>query len=59
MGSFVITGTGSFINPNSNDNISRYSMPLFLHPRDEVVLSEKYTAGKYLAERLQEIGLKN
>jgi len=30
-----------------------------LHPRNEVVLSEKYTAGEYLAERLQEIGLKN
>jgi hypothetical protein len=33
-------------------------MPLFLHPRDEVVLSDRYTAGQYLDERLKEIGLK-
>ena len=37
---------------------SRVSLPLFLHPRDEVVLSERYTAGAYLAERLRELGVK-
>ena len=37
---------------------SRYTMPLFIHPRDEVVLSKKYTAKSFLNERLQEIGLK-
>ena len=37
---------------------SRYSMPLFLHPRDDVVLSSDYTAESYLNERLGEIGLK-
>ena len=37
---------------------SRYSMPLFLHPRTEVVLDAEYTAGSYLSERLREIGLK-
>lgn len=37
---------------------SRYSMPLFLHPRSEVPLSETHTAGSYLEERLREIGLK-
>lgn len=36
----------------------RYSMPLFLHPRPEVRLSEAHTAGSYLDERLREIGLK-
>ena len=41
-----------------SNNDSRYSMPLFLHPRNEVVLSKKYTAGNYLNERLEEIGLK-
>ncbi len=33
-----------------------FSMPLFQHPRDEVKLSEEYTAGSYLEERLNEIG---
>lgn len=37
---------------------SRYSMPLFLHPREEVRLSERHTAGTYLDERLRELGLK-
>lgn len=37
---------------------SRISLPLFLHPRDEVVLSERYTAGSYLDERLRELGVK-
>lgn len=37
---------------------SRLSMPLFLHPRGEVVLSDRYTAESYLAERLRELGLK-
>jgi hypothetical protein len=35
----------------------RYSMPLFIHPRPEVRLSERHTAGSYLEERLREIGL--
>jgi isopenicillin N synthase-like dioxygenase len=38
-------------------NNSRYSMPLLLHPRPEVRLSEKYTAGEYLKERLIQLGL--
>ena len=33
-------------------------MPFFLHPRDEVILSEKYTAKSYLDERLKELGLR-
>ena len=37
---------------------SRVSLPLFLHPRDEVVLSERYTAEAYLNERLRELGVK-
>ena len=50
--------THRVINPDPHSNVSRYSMPLFLHPRDEVVLNENYTAGTYLQERLEEIGLK-
>lgn len=37
---------------------SRISLPLFLHPRNEVVLSERYTAHSYLDERLRELGVK-
>ncbi|MDP4301881.1 2OG-Fe(II) oxygenase family protein [Leptothrix discophora] len=37
---------------------SRVSLPLFLHPRPEVRLSARHTAGSYLLERLRELGLK-
>jgi len=37
---------------------SRVSLPLFLHPRNDVVLSERYTAHSYLEERLRELGVK-
>ena len=46
------------INPDIDNNISRYSMPLFIHPRNEVKLSDKLTADKYLNQRLKELGLK-
>ena len=46
------------INPKNSKNISRFSIPLFLHPRPEVVLSKRYTADSYLLKRLKEIGLK-
>ena len=54
---FYPSTTHRVVNPN-NENISRYSMPFFVHARDEVVLSKKYTAKSYLEERLKEIGLK-
>jgi isopenicillin N synthase-like dioxygenase len=38
---------------------SRVSLPLFLHPRNEVVLSDRYTAQSYLQERLRELGVKS
>lgn len=37
---------------------SRVSLPLFLHPREDVVLSDRYTAHTYLEERLRELGVK-
>ena len=46
----VAAGSGSL-------NESRMSMPLFLHPKAEVKLSGRYTAGSYLRERLQELGV--
>jgi isopenicillin N synthase-like dioxygenase len=50
--------THRVINPSSRDaRTSRFSMPLFLHPRPEVVLAGTTTARSYLQERLREIGL--
>ena len=47
------------INPSEeNKNEARLSMPLFIHPSNEVILSDEYTAREYLEERLREIGLK-
>jgi len=51
--------THQVINPSKKDkNKSRYSMPLFLHPNKETILSKRYSAEEYLNERLKEIGLK-
>jgi len=47
------------INPEGADgHKSRISLPLFLHPRSDVVLSEKHTQASYLLERLRELGVK-
>lgn len=46
------------INPSGGQSAkSRISLPLFLHPRPEVVLSDRYTADQYLTERLKELGV--
>ena len=37
--------------------VSRMSLPLFLHPRPDVVLSSRYTAKQYLMQRLDELGV--
>jgi len=51
--------THRVVNPSGKEaNKSRYSSPLFMHARPEVRLSERYTAGEYLEQRLKEIGLK-
>lgn len=50
--------THRVVNPGDTiKNESRYSMPLFFHPRSEVKLSETYTANEYLTERLRQIGI--
>jgi len=47
------------VNPTGdNAKKSRISLPLFLHPRDEVRLSERHTQESYLLERLKELGVK-
>jgi len=48
--------THRVVNPSSPaENLSRLSMPYFLTPRLDTVLSARYTAGSYLAERLAQI----
>ncbi len=51
--------THRVINPDGKgNNKSRISLPLFLHPRSEVKLSERHTQHSYLMERLKELGIK-
>lgn len=47
------------VNPSAARNVARFSMPMFLHPRPDVVLKPGVTADDYLMERLREIGLKS
>ncbi len=59
-GSFYPSTPHRVINPgNLIQNQSRYTMPFFVHPRDDVKLSDSYTAGQYLEERLKETGVKD
>ncbi|ASG20708.1 MULTISPECIES: isopenicillin N synthase family dioxygenase [Nitrospirillum] len=57
-GGYFPATTHRVVNPPPEHNVSRYSMPMFLHPRPDVRLSDAYTAGEYLDQRLREIGLK-
>lgn len=58
-GGYYQSTTHRVVNPAGEDaHKARFSMPLFLHPRDDVRLSDKYTADEYLQERLKEMGLK-
>jgi isopenicillin N synthase-like dioxygenase len=51
--------THRVVNPSGEAaQVSRVSLPLFLHPRPEVRLSARHTAASYLQERLRELGLK-
>ena len=50
--------THRVVNPDVNLNLSRYSMPMFLHPRPDVNLRHDFTAEQFLQERLRQIGLK-
>lgn len=57
-GGYYVSTTHRVMNPRGPESrLPRYSMPLFLHPRADVRLSAKHTAGTYLDERLREIGL--
>ena len=56
---FYKAATHRVINPDASyANEPRLSMPMFIHPRDEVYLSDQYpTAVSYRHERLRELGL--
>lgn len=55
-GGFFPSTTHRVINPEGHDSRrARISLPLFLHPRPDVVLSDRYSAGSYLQERLAEL----
>lgn len=55
---YLKSTTHRVINPtDENQHRSRYSMPLFLHARPEVRVSESLTASEYLDQRLREIGI--
>ena len=57
-GHYYPSTTHRVINPEGQDQSrSRISLPLFLHPKPEVVLSDRYTADSYLKERLRELGV--
>ena len=57
-GHYYQSTTHRVINPIGEDaKKPRLSMPLFLHPTDDVKLSDKYTAHSYLIERLKELGI--
>ena len=55
-GGYFPSTTHRVVNPEGSDKtVGRISLPLFCHPRPEVVLSERYTADGYLQERLREL----
>lgn len=55
-GHYYPSTTHRVLNPTGEGRFkSRVSLPLFLHPRREVVLSDRYTVQKYFDERMQEL----
>ena len=55
---YFLSTTHRVVNPSGDAaRVSRYSMPLFLHPAANVRLSAAHTARSYLMQRLAEIGL--
>ncbi|MEM7422788.1 MAG: 2OG-Fe(II) oxygenase family protein [Pseudomonadota bacterium] len=57
-GGFFPSTVHRVVNPETAQGGARFSMPMFLHPRPEVILKPGTTADDFLQERLREIGLK-
>jgi len=56
-GGYFPSTTHRVVNPRGEGRCrSRVALPFFLAPRLDLVLSERYTAGSYLEERLRAIG---
>lgn len=56
--SYYKATTHRVVNPEAAaQGKARMSMPLFLHPREDVRLSQRHTAGSYRQERFKELGL--
>lgn len=56
---YIQSTTHRVINPAGDSaNQSRMSMPLFVHPKDEIILSPQHTAKSYRLQRYQENGFK-
>ena len=54
---YYISTTHRVINPTAGkQDKARLSLPMFIHPRADIKLSNRYTAGSYLRERLIELG---
>ena len=52
-GGYFPSTTHRVINPQGADQTkSRISLPLFLHPKPEVILSQRHTADSYLTEQI-------
>lgn len=59
-GHYYPSTTHRVLNPSGDAaKRSRISLPLFLHPRREVVLSQRYTVGSYFDERMHELAINN
>jgi len=56
-GGYYPSTTHRVVNPPEGASGARFSMPMFIHPRPEVMLSPEKSADAYLTERLREIGL--
>lgn len=57
-GGYYPATTHRVINPVGEDTKkARLAIPLFFHPTDDVVLSERYTSGSFRLERYAELGL--
>lgn len=56
-GGYFPSTTHRVVNPEAGDRSARLSMPMFVHPRSEVMLDKDKSANEYLAERLREIGV--
>ncbi len=58
-GGFFPSTIHRVINPEKTETGARFSMPMFLHPRPEVILRPGTSADDFLQQRLREIGLKS